>query len=257
MAPPAMEDVLYGRFPRRIQAVVVDGAILTCLLLLGPTLAGALPDAAARAVNRTVLLSILLYEPVLVSVRGGTVGHALLNLKVVSARTGGRLPFHRALIRFATKTVFGIFSFLFIALTARHQALHDMAAAAVVQVRDRSRARPGEFATERVFDDEPAARASGLRRAGAAAVYLVGVFLLISVMSALAASAECLNAGVCTSAEDNAFAVLFTVWVGVSGAILVLAWRGRLPGARHHLSGGVEGEAPELAQAGHGGDSRS
>jgi uncharacterized RDD family membrane protein YckC len=242
MASPATEDVLYGRFPRRIQAVVVDGAILACLLLLGPTLAGSLPAAASRTVNRAVLLCLVLYEPVMVSVWGGTVGHALLNLKVVSASTGGRLPFHRAVVRFVTKTIFGIISFFFIALTARHQALHDMAAAAVVQVRHRSRANPADFATERVFDAEPAARASGLRRAGVAAVYMVSVFVLVSVMSALFVSQECLDTGLCSGAENNVLNVAFAVWALTWGTIAVLAWRGRLPGALHHAAGGGEGD---------------
>lgn len=246
VAPPPAEDVWYGRFPRRIQAMVVDGAILASLLLLGPALTGVLPAAVSRTVNRAVLLCLVLYEPVMVSVWGGTVGHALLNLKVVSARTGGRLPFHRALVRFVVKTVFGLISFLFIVLTARHQALHDMAAAAVVQVRDRSRANPADFATERVSDAEPAAPASGWRRAGFAAIYMVGTFFLVSVMVALLVSRECLDAALCTDAENNALDVAFGVWALLWGTIVVLAWRGRLPGARHRTLG--------LPEAGYGAD---
>ncbi|WP_420125932.1 RDD family protein [Longimicrobium sp.] len=249
VAAAAPDDVWYGRFPRRIQAVVVDGAILASLLLLGPALAGVLPAAASRTVNRAVLLCVVLYEPVMVSVWGGTVGHTLLNLKVVSASTGGRLPFHRALVRFVTKTVFGLISFLFIALTARHQALHDMAAAAVVQVRDRSRANPADFATERVADAGPAAPASGWRRAGIAAVYMVGTFLLVSVMAALLVSPECLDAGLCSGAENNALDVAFAVWALLWGTIAVLAWRGRLPGARHHAGDGDQAQAPESWEA--------
>lgn len=243
---PMPEDVLYARFPRRIQAVVVDGAILVCLLLLGPTLAASLPDSAVRLVNRAVLACLVLYEPVLVSVFGGTVGHYLLNLRVVSATTGGRLPFYRALIRVITKAVVGIISFFFIAFTARHQALHDVVARAVVRVRDPSRANPADFAAERLPELLPATPASRLRRAAVAGGYIMFAFFLAAVAAGLVTSQECLNTDRCSAADDNAAIALLTAWLLVSVVLAVLGRRGRLPGARHREPDGADLDDPGL-----------
>lgn len=247
-APSHPDLVLYARLHRRIQAVAVDGAILASLLLLGPTLAGSLPDSASRFLNRAVLVCILFYEPVLVSVRGSTIGHQLLNLQVVSSTTGGRLPFLRALLRSLIKAVFGIFSFFSIAFTRRYQALHDMVAAAVVQVRDPARASPAGFATERVPDGDPGAAVSPLRRAGVVIGYVVVTFVLFGLTSTVVVSVECIAAEVCSRSDDDRMTVLVLILLALMAAIVVLGWRGRLPGARRREPDAVQQDEASLTE---------
>jgi uncharacterized RDD family membrane protein YckC len=132
-APPA-----YARISRRIQAVAVDAlvhgttliALMSLLELLrehrefiGGAFAGWLGFA-------------LLYEPVLVSRRGATLGHSLAHLRVVDLKTGGNPDATHAFARFWLKATSGLIALLFMAVTRRPQALHDLAAGTYVGERE-------------------------------------------------------------------------------------------------------------------------
>ncbi len=214
---------------------MLDGALLASLLLFGPLLAETVGGAGARLLNRAALLTLVLYEPVLVSVWGSTVGHRLLNLEVVSSVDGGRLSFLRAFVRFVVKTGLGLLSLLAIAFTARHQALHDLAAGAVVRMRDPARARPGEFAPERVPEPVRPGGPSPLRRAGATTAYLAAALLLGAVSLAAVVSPGCLDYELCSPAERDGVTALVFLWIAAMAALVVLGWRGRLPGARRRV----------------------
>jgi uncharacterized RDD family membrane protein YckC len=127
--PPA-----HARFSRRIQALAVDvlvhGTALIALMsvlevvrehreFIGAAVAGWLGFA-------------LLYEPVLVSRRGATLGHTLARLRVVDLETGGNPDPTRAFARFWLKATSGMIALLFMAVTRRPQALHDLAAGTYV-----------------------------------------------------------------------------------------------------------------------------
>lgn len=136
-------EAAYARFPRRLVALVSDSALVMggfAALFLAAAASGA--ESMVRLLLAAFVLVALLYDPVLVSTIGGTLGHRWTNLRVVDDDTGGSLPFGRALVRSLAKTVFGLPSFIFIGLTRRHQALHDLASRSTVQVRDLSVARP-------------------------------------------------------------------------------------------------------------------
>lgn len=78
----------------------------------------------------------LLYEPVLVSWRGGTLGHALARLRVVDLATGGNPGATSAFTRSWLKATSGPAGVLFMVLTRRPQALHDLAAGTYVGERE-------------------------------------------------------------------------------------------------------------------------
>jgi hypothetical protein len=86
----------------------------------------------------------VLYEPLLVAWRGGTIGHFATNLRVVGP-AGGNPSFARAFARYVVKTALGLPSFISMTLTRRHQAVHDVLTRTTVQIRDSSRARPGDY----------------------------------------------------------------------------------------------------------------
>src|SRR5258708_10055870 len=80
----------YARFSRRLRGIVVDW-IIAMAVIFGAVLVAvtAASDNFSRALGIVVLLALLLYEPVLVSVTGGTLGHYFTNLRVVDERTCG------------------------------------------------------------------------------------------------------------------------------------------------------------------------
>ena len=89
---------------------------------------------ATRLLLLLIVALVLLYEPILVSRRGATIGHAMSRIQVVDARTGRWPSFGRALARFVIKMVVGIPSFITMALSRRHQSVHDLLTQTIVQV---------------------------------------------------------------------------------------------------------------------------
>src|SRR4051812_9705870 len=80
----------YARFGRRLTAIVIDWFLLVVLVFGTLSVAVWLrSDTASRALGIVVVLVLLLYEPLLVSFTGGTLGHRFANLRVVDECHGG------------------------------------------------------------------------------------------------------------------------------------------------------------------------
>lgn len=121
------------------------------LLLVGALLAAvaANSDHIGRILGFTLISIFLLYEPLLVSLTGSTVGHYLTNWRVVDNRTQGNVGFPKAAARLVIKALLGIYSFITMATTSRHQAVHDLMTRSTVQIRNRSKASSHHYAAER------------------------------------------------------------------------------------------------------------
>jgi len=134
------EYVLYAKMWPRMKAILIDGFILT-----GAFLAAALVGAnlvGSGAVVFVVWVAFwTFYDPLMVSRTGGTIGHHLQNLRVVSDRTGRNPSLVVALIRNVAKGVLGLVSLLAMAGSSRQKALHDWIAGTTVQARDAQLAR--------------------------------------------------------------------------------------------------------------------
>ena len=72
----------YARFTRRIQGVFFDAIIFMVILAAALMLAVSFAsDHIARILGATVVVTWLFYEPLLVSLTGGTIGHYLCNMR--------------------------------------------------------------------------------------------------------------------------------------------------------------------------------
>lgn len=135
----------YARLSRRLQAVVIDSVIRT-LLMVAPLVAAV--SVSTDHVDRVLGVAVwILYEPLLVSLTGGTIGHWRTDLRVVDSRSHGNIGFAKAVLRAAVKAVLGIYSFVTMAMSSRHQAVHDLVTGSTVQVPDLSRARRRDYVT--------------------------------------------------------------------------------------------------------------
>jgi len=144
------EDLRYGRFPRRFQAVLIDGMVISLAMAAGISAVIALnSDDLRRVIGFLVAAGWLLYEPVLVAFFGSTIGHYYCNLRVVDDR-GGNVGFIKAVVRSALKASLGILSFVSMATTRRHQAIHDVLTRSTVQIRDAAKASPETYRSERM-----------------------------------------------------------------------------------------------------------
>ena len=106
----ARDPAAYARFTRRVQGVLIDAIIF--MFILADALAIAVffgSDNIARVVGFTVAATWLFYEPLLVSMTGGTIGHYLCNMRVVDDR-GGNVGFVKAVARVVIKSLPGWYS---------------------------------------------------------------------------------------------------------------------------------------------------
>jgi hypothetical protein len=194
-------------------------------------------DEVSRALAAVAVIVLALYEPVLVSRTGGTIGHYLTNLRVVDEGHGGNVGFLKAVSRYAIKGLIGWFSFLLMAATRRNQAIHDLLTRSTVQIRDPAKAAPGEFITERVEFMRPD-MPSRLRRIGVICVYLLLTVALCYygiaglMLETGLVSVQCAETEVCSRIEDIYIAAIGLSLLAISVACMVLGWTAKLPGAR-------------------------
>lgn len=233
--PPPLPGPRYARFSRRLKAMLLDWMLAMAALFGALAIASNVAsDSLARTLGIAIVVILLLYEPVLVSRAGGTLGHIWTNLRVVDDR-GGNLGFARAFARFVVKSLLGWYSFVAMMATRRNQAVHDLLTRSTVQIRDPAKAHPGQFITERSENDP--SMPSRLRRTLVTVVYLVlCVFLYFGMLAALlragVLSRACLDQDICSGGDrivDLAAAAAFFLMIAL---IIGMGWRGRLLGAR-------------------------
>ncbi len=234
----ASSPPLYARFSRRLRGIVIDW-VIAMVLLFGGVMAASVTGNSdlSRTLGYLVVVFLLLYEPLLVTFTGGTLGHWLTNLRVVDDRTGGNVSFPKALARLVIKGVLGWYSFVILAATRRNQAVHDLLTRSTVQIRDLARARPGQYVTERA-QTAAGSMPSPLRRVVVTVLYaalslVVYLAMTVNVLKFVGAySNRCLVSDFCSGGER------MLDLVGGIGVLLLLAgviamgWKGRLPGAR-------------------------
>ena len=142
---------LYANFPRRLDALSVDSVVLVAFsLLVFVVLAPLLENITAARVGLVICwwVTLFLYEPMLVW-RGGTIGHRIMNLRVVDNRNQRNVSLPKAFARFGVKGLLGILSFFTMNFSRRHQAAHDILTNSSVQIRDATRAQPHHYTAGR------------------------------------------------------------------------------------------------------------
>lgn len=190
-------------------------------------------DFAGRLAVVAVFGLLLLYEPLLLWRYGATLGHRWANLRVVAESTGGHPAFATAFVRFVVKAVLGLPSFILMALTRQHQALHDRIAGTTVRIRDLDRARDLDVAWERTdVELAPPGMPSWVRRLVVIVIYVALSFLVLVLLSVGLVSQDCIMTETCTSGENLRLDIAGLVWLAVVALCIIAGWRGKLFGAR-------------------------
>lgn len=221
---------LYVRLHRRLQALSLDVLICLVPVIVYLIFIERLESSSVKEWGGFLLVAfLLLYEPILVSTRGGTLGHQWRNIRIVAQAHGGNLGFFRAFVRMIFKGLLGLISILFIPLTKKHQALHDLITGSTVQIRNATVATQTDYVLERTIPQSLQGKFIG-RRIMVPAVVILFLWTVVGVLSAFVVSEECLDHEICTKFEDM---LLFIVVIGglfLSFLVVVLGWRGKLPG---------------------------
>ena len=181
----------------------------------------------------------LLYEPLLVSLTGSSVGHFLSNLRVVDDRTGGNVGFLKASARLFVKTALGLYSFITMAVTSRHQAVHDLLTRSTVQIRDLSKATPRQYVGERTELLAPT-MPPRWRRFIIVVVYVAGAFALAmlagyALVQFGVISKTCVEHDRCSPGENLILSGFGVAWLIASVVLIIQGWRARLLGCRRRI----------------------
>jgi uncharacterized RDD family membrane protein YckC len=224
----------YAAFRLRFRALLLDFCICAAIFLIGGLVAGGILEThplGRSAAFVGLITAVLLYEPVLVSRYGSTLGHRALNIRVVDARSQQNLSFPRAVVRSIVKKLAGVFSLAFMFVTVKAQSLHDLAAGSEVRIRNPRVANVGHYFVPETL---PAGSSlpSASRRLLVILMYVVTSFLLMSVVAGLSVSSACLELNRCTTSEEQAFSLMSILWLVLATVLMSLGWHGRLPGCR-------------------------
>jgi len=122
------------------------------------------------------------------------------------------------------------------AVTSRHQALHDLATGSTVQIKNLAQAKPHHFSAKQDDLSTPGMPSRG-RRVLLIVAYELGWLLvcwlaLVALVSVGQISVQCIDKDVCSAVETIWIDAAGLAWIGVSALIIFLGWRGRLWGGR-------------------------
>ena len=237
-------DQIYPRLLRRVRAVLIDSGIAIVVMfswwLTLPLLEGfhwsiklAFPVTAWA-----------IFDPILVSTTGGTPGHHIMGLKIVSARTKHRIDIVRALIRSVLRGVLGWMSFILVLITKKHQAIHDLILNTIVILKSPETVRSNERLTERSLDYNNFVYPSSFRRLFVIVIYFVLSTLAYAVGNVAVLSESCLSGSICSQFDSAISRGASVLWLLSLGAIVVYGWRSELFGARRKPISNGSADAP-------------
>lgn len=117
----------------RVKAAVVDGIVLIAMMFAASEIL-ALFDNVPNFIRVVIFIFIfVLYEPLLVSIYGGTIGHSKIGITVrKDSDPTKKISFFVALIRFVAKAILGTFSLFSVTANDKRKAIHDYVANSVV-----------------------------------------------------------------------------------------------------------------------------
>ena len=228
------QGVYYPRLVKRVRAVLIDSVVVPVIAVA--TLIAGHALGVTEFFGRVLLVAVPVFilEPGLVAFTGGTIGHHLVGLRVRRLSGAGNIDIFAATIRAVVKFALGWLSFIFVLTTERHQAIHDLVAGSIVVHRATTGLPQYDVLSERKVESEGFVYPSKWRRALVSFGYWIAMTLLLLTIAGAVATAICPDRLNCP--YDRTLGAIFEIiWLVATGAIVVLGWYGRLPGARRRV----------------------
>ncbi|MFI1771506.1 RDD family protein [Thalassobellus citreus] len=124
----------YARLSTRVKAAVIDSIVLITLMYSASEIFNAF-ETVSNGVRISVFIFIfLIYEPILVTLFGASVGHFFNDIVVKKEKDETKnINFPIAVIRFIIKALLGWLSLLTIHGDKKGQAIHDRFAKSIVK----------------------------------------------------------------------------------------------------------------------------
>jgi len=117
----------------RIKALVIDTLLILLIFTLTSLTIGDIGGIAVYFKVAVLIFCFLVYEPLLVSIRGATVGHSIMGLRIKNIQDRRKnIHFIYAVIRLFFKLLLGWISLITVLTNKNKRAVHDMLSGAIV-----------------------------------------------------------------------------------------------------------------------------
>ncbi|WP_264509342.1 RDD family protein [Flavobacterium sp. N1719] len=124
---------MYPQLQERTKAAMIDSVLLISLIIVTGDLLQWMPNPSPTLKATLFFLYFVLYEPLLVSIRGGTIGHALAGISIRRFHyTTEKINFFAALWRFLLKITLGWISVISYFTNKEGRMIHDKLSGAIM-----------------------------------------------------------------------------------------------------------------------------
>lgn len=127
------KDILYGTLGDRVRALIFDMVVIAGLGVATALILDGFENVPDYVRGLIFILIFFLYDPVMISSFGGTIGHLSKDIRVRRESDNTKkilLPV--AIVRFAVKLLLGTISLLTVTGNIKGKAIHDSVAGSVV-----------------------------------------------------------------------------------------------------------------------------
>lgn len=128
-----MTQKVYPGVVERMKALVADTAVLIVLMYILSAVFNSFHNVPDYVRIAAFVFVFLLYDPLLTSFFGGTIGHMIVGVRVKRASDESKnINFPAALIRYVIKAILGVISLFSVLSNDKRQAIHDFAASSII-----------------------------------------------------------------------------------------------------------------------------
>tara|TARA_R110002051_G_scaffold318251_1_gene400405 strand:+ start:864 stop:1265 length:402 start_codon:yes stop_codon:yes gene_type:complete len=126
-------SISYALLPDRVKAAFIDSVILVAMMYGFSELFDLFENVPQSYRFTAFILVFLLYDPLLTSIYGGTIGHSYSNILVKNENEPSKnISFPIAVLRFVVKLFLGWLSLLTVTSNEKRKAIHDFVAKSIV-----------------------------------------------------------------------------------------------------------------------------
>ena len=203
----------YPKLFLRLQAFLLDSVIISVVLIFIILISSEIDFGHYISKLIFILAPTLSLEPFLTHFTGGSIGHHYAGLKVINTNQKNNLSLFRSYVRFFVKLPIGIYSFISILITKKHQAIHDLFSGSVVIFKNEESV-PGHYKLKERETTHTDQKPSKARRFIVSSAHCFLLLVIFGVGLNIIVSHECIENDVCTGMEEN-----LLMW----GSLLMLA----------------------------------
>lgn len=130
---PISEAIRLPGVFERIKASFIDGIVILAMIFIVAIILSFFNNVSVYVRGGAFIFIFLFYEPTLVSLRGGSIGHDMAGLAIKRAnKVSSNLLFPLAILRFLIKTALGIVSLFVVNQNPNKKAIHDFLSGSMV-----------------------------------------------------------------------------------------------------------------------------